>query len=208
MGWYDANAGRLAAAYESLPPGAGCAWFADLLPPAPGLVIDVGAGTGRNAAWLAGLGHEVVAVEPSVAFRARGLLLHPDARVTWLDDRLPSLGRLLRLGVAADAVVLSAVWQHVAPGDRPRAVRKLASLLRSGVVLAITLRNGPSEPGRAMHGTSLQEVETLARSAGMAVVRTEMADDALGLDIQARAAAASPRRTATATCWCRWGPSP
>ena len=68
VGWYDANAGRLASAYESLPPGAGCVWFAGLLPSAPGLVIDVGAGTGRNAAWLAGLGHDVVAVEPSVGF--------------------------------------------------------------------------------------------------------------------------------------------
>ena len=102
-----------------MPPRAGCAWFADLLPSDPGLVIDVGAGTGRNAAWLAGLGHEVVAIEPSAAFRALAQGLYPDARVTWLDDRLPSLGRLLRLCVAADAVVLSAVWQHVAPGDRP-----------------------------------------------------------------------------------------
>ena len=180
MDWYDANAGRLAADYESLPSGAGCAWFADLLPSAPGLVIDVGAGTGRNAAWLAGLGHEVVAVEPSAAFRTLAQRLHPDAGVTWLDDRLPSLGRLLRLGVAADAVVLSAVWQHVAPGDRPRAFRKLASLLRSGGVLAMTLRSGPSEPGRAMHATSLDEVEMLARSTGMAVVQIEVADDALG----------------------------
>ena len=120
VGWYDANAERLAAAYESLPPGTGCAWFADLLPSRPGLVIDVGAGTGRNAAWLAGLGHEVVAVEPSAAFRTLAQGLHPDGGVTWLDDRLPSLSRLLRLGVAADAVVLSAVWQHVAPGDRSR----------------------------------------------------------------------------------------
>ena len=44
----------------------------------------------------------------------------------------------------------------------------------------MTLRNGPSEPGRAMHATSLEEVELLARSAGMAVVRAETADDALG----------------------------
>ncbi len=180
VAWYDANAERLAAAYESLPPGAGCAWFADLLPSGPGLVIDVGAGTGRNAAWLASLGHEVVAVEPFAAFRTLAQKLHPDAGVTWLDDRLPSLGRLLRLGVAADAVVLSAVWQHVAPGDRLRAFRKLASLLRSGGILAMTLRSGPSEPGRAMHATSLEEVETLARSAGMAIVRVEAAQDALG----------------------------
>lgn len=140
----------------------------------------MGAGTGKNAAWLAGLGHAVIAVEPSTAFRTRAQVLHPDVRVTWLDDRLPSLSRLLRLGIAADAIVMSAVWQHVAPNDRPRAFRKLASLLRFGGVLAMTLRTGPSEPGRATHGTSLDEIEMLARSAGMAVARAETADDPLG----------------------------
>ena len=68
VAWYDANAERLDAAYESLPPGVDT----DLLPSAPGLVIDVGAGTGRNAAWLASLGHEFIAVEPSIALRLPG----------------------------------------------------------------------------------------------------------------------------------------
>jgi hypothetical protein len=42
-------------------------WLEDLLPAAAALVLDVGDGTGRDAIWLAGLGHDVVAVEPSAA---------------------------------------------------------------------------------------------------------------------------------------------
>ena len=54
-------------------------------------MLDVGAGTGRDAAWLARLGHEVVAVEPSAAMRAEAERRHPAARIRWIDDRLPGL---------------------------------------------------------------------------------------------------------------------
>ena len=48
-----------------------------LLPTPPARVIDVGAGTGRDAAALAALGHSVVAVEPTMEMRAHGRRLHP-----------------------------------------------------------------------------------------------------------------------------------
>ena len=70
VGWYDARASDLAAAYEAVDPDRLHAWLADLLPAEPGLVLDVGAGSGRDAAWFARRGHSVVAVEPSAAMRA------------------------------------------------------------------------------------------------------------------------------------------
>ena len=95
-------------------------------------MIDIGAGTGRDAAALATKGFEVIAVEPSAAMRAEGARLHPDTRVQWIDDRLPSLHATVRLGIAADVVLLSAVWMHVLPADRSRAFRKIVSLLEIG----------------------------------------------------------------------------
>jgi 2-polyprenyl-3-methyl-5-hydroxy-6-metoxy-1,4-benzoquinol methylase len=86
-----------------------------LLPAAPALILDVGAGTGRDAAWLAQLGHDVVAVEPSAAMRAEGERLHPESRLRWLADSLPALSLTQRLGLAYDVILLSGVWQHVAP---------------------------------------------------------------------------------------------
>jgi SAM-dependent methyltransferase len=153
------------------------AWLGDLLPDQPALIFDVGAGTGRDAAWLAASGHEVVAVEPSAAMRRNGQNLHPDHRIRWVDDRLPALATTLRLGLAADVILLSAVWQHIAPADRPRAFRKLVTLLKSGGLLAITLRHGPAEPERRMHEVSLEEVERLARAHGLAVVHTSTTPD-------------------------------
>jgi hypothetical protein len=68
----------------------------------PGVVVDIGAGTGRDAAWLASLGHDFLTIEPFAAVRSQGGRLHPDPRIRWLDDRLPSLSATTRLGVAAD----------------------------------------------------------------------------------------------------------
>ena len=143
-------------------------------------MVDIGAGTGRDAAWLASQGFSVIAIEPPAAMRADGARRHTDSKVRWIDDRLPSLAATLRLGIAADVVLLSAVWMHVAPTDRGRAFRKLVSLLRLGGVLALTLRHGLVEPERGMHPASQEEIERLARDHGLAVLHAKRAEDSLG----------------------------
>jgi len=170
ISWYDANAGRLAVAYEAVPPTLTRDWLADLLPAPPALVVDVGSGTGRDAGAFAVAGYDVIAVEPSSGMRAEAAQLHASPRIRWLPDSLPGLAATSRLGLAADIVSLSAVWHHVAPPDRPRAFRKLVGLLRSGGLLALTLRHGPDD-GRGGHPVNLAEIETLARGHGMQVLR-------------------------------------
>lgn len=180
IGWYDAHGDRLVCEYEALRPDQVHAWLDGLLPAQPALVFDIGAGTGRDAAWLAAKGHEVVAIEPSNAMRRHGQQLHRDGRIRWLDDRLPTLATTLRLGLAADVILLSGVWQHVLPADRRRAFRKLVTLLKSGGLLAITLRHGPAEPERCMYDVSPEEIERLARAHGLAVVHTTNVPDMMG----------------------------
>ena len=179
ISWYDAHASRLAVAYEAVPPTVTRDWLADLLPPPPAVIIDVGAGTGRDAGAFAAAGYEVIAVEPSTAMRAEAEARHPSPRIRWLADSLPALTTASRWGVAADVVSLSAVWQHVAPADRVRAFGKLVSLLRSGGLLVMTLRHGPDN-GRGGHLVSLAEVETLARNHGMQMVRAVPSPDLQG----------------------------
>lgn len=179
VSWYDANASRLAATYEAVPPTPTREWLADLLPAPPALVVDVGAGTGRDAGAFAAAGYDVVAVEPSPGMRAEAERRHASPRIRWLPDSLPGLNTASRLGLVADVVSLSAVWQHVAPLDRPRAFRKLVALLRSGGLLALTLRHGPDD-GRGGHPVSLAEVEALGRNHGMQVLRAVGAADRQG----------------------------
>lgn len=153
------------------------AWLDGLLPTQFALVFDIGAGTGRDAAWLAARGYEVVAIEPSDRVRHHGQLRHESCHMRWLDDRLPSLATTLRLGLAADVILLSGVWQHLPPAERPRAFGKLVALLKSGGLLAMTLRHGPAEPERGMYDVSSEEIERLTRAHGLAVVHTTTVPD-------------------------------
>ena len=175
--WYDLHAANATEQHEVLQTDALLAWAADLLPEGRPAVLDVGAGSGRDSAWFAGCGADVVTVEPSAAMREEGQKRHSDQRLRWVDDALPSLLHTSRLGISFDLILLSAVWQHVSPGDRRRALRKLVALLKPGGLLLVTLRLGEPEAGRGMHPVGVEELTRLAREHGLAVVRShEMAD--------------------------------
>ena len=178
--WYDANAEDVSRRYESVAAEIVHGWLVDLLPRAPALVLDVGAGTGRDAAWMASRGLEVVAVEPSDPMLAKGQRLHPSPSIRWISDSLPGLDSLFRLGLSFDLILLSAVWMHVPPADRARAFRKLVTLLKPGGCIAITLRHGPAEPERGVHNVSQAEIEHLARAHGAFVERAADGKDELG----------------------------
>lgn len=105
---YEEDAGRaLAARYEGVDPATLHKDVVSYFPAAPAAVLDIGAGSGRDAAWLAEQGYTVLAVEPSETMRTEGARLHPDARITWLGDRLPGLDGVFRLGASFDLILLS-----------------------------------------------------------------------------------------------------
>lgn len=180
IAWYDAHAPEIAPAYEAIEAAQLHGWLADLLSPAGAAALDVGAGTGRDAAWLASLGFDVVAVEPSAAMRAQAAKLRPDAAVRWLDDALPDLAQVRRLRRSFDLILLSAVWMHVPEANRERAFRSLVELLKPGGLLAVTLRLGPAAPERGMHPVSEAEIERLALESGAFVERKVAAEDRQG----------------------------
>ena len=116
---YNAGAPTLAPEYEGLPFEKIHAPVLDLLPDAGACVLDMGAGTGRDAAWFAANGYNVVAAEPSAAMRDAGKALHRSPDIRWLDDSLPALEKVLRSKLTFDLIWLSAVWDARAD-ERPR----------------------------------------------------------------------------------------
>jgi SAM-dependent methyltransferase len=142
-----------------------------LLPAVPSGVLDIGAGTGRDAAALAVMGHRVVAVEPTAAFRDRAALLHPSPQIEWIEDYLPHLPRLTQRADRFDVVMLTAVWIHLDSAQRGEAMPKVATLLGPGGRLFMTLRHGPSPPGRRrLYEASADETIALAGGHGLKLV--------------------------------------
>ena len=138
-----------------------------LLPPSPAAVLDAGAGTGRDAAALAALGHHVVAVEPTAAFLAEARALHAARNIRWISDSLPRLETLGQEEERFDFVLCHAVWQHLDPQERAEAMARVTSLLVKGGIFALGLRHGPAGAGTHYFSTSVDEAIGLANASGL-----------------------------------------
>lgn len=138
-----------------------------LFPTAPCRVLDIGAGTGRDAAVLARLGHRVTAVEPTEELRSFGELAHAECAITWLDDALPDLPRLTALGQPYDLVLMTAVWMHLDAAERARAMPRVAARVAPSGLVLMSLRHGPVPPGRRMFEVSGEETVALAAGCGL-----------------------------------------
>jgi SAM-dependent methyltransferase len=168
---YAGEADALVRQYESLS-------FADvhrhvlhLLPRPPADVLDIGAGTGRDAAGLADLGHLVTAVEPTAALRLRAQQLHPSPRIEWIDDSLPDLRAISSREGSFDMVMLTAVWMHLDAAERIRAMPVVAALLRPGGLMILTQRHGPVPAGRRMFDVLASETIALAEAHGLTCIQ-------------------------------------
>lgn len=161
------DAAELVPAYEALRTTDILAPIQERLPVRPALILDVGAGTGRDAAFLAGKGHSVVAVEPVQAFRQAGMALHPLAGIRWLDDSLPALAHVLEEGIQYELILLIGVWQHLPAEEHQRAISALSALLTAEGRLMMSLRHGPGCPARPCFPANPDRIVAYAGNAGM-----------------------------------------
>ena len=160
---YADEAEELFRLYEAFPAAEAHRAVLHLIPTAPSRILDIGSGTGRDAAWFAAQGHRVVAVEPTDAMRLPAMALHPSPRIEWLDDSLPDLALLRTRGERFDVVMLTAVWMHLDAQQRRQAMPNLAALVRTGGAVIMLIRHGPVPAGRRMFEISAEETIELAR---------------------------------------------
>lgn len=172
VNYYSENARSLAAKYNSLNPESLHKSWSRLIPDDPGIALDVGAGSGRDANWLAEKGWDVVAVEPCKEFREQAQMNSHD-NVIWLDDELPELKKLRTAGHRFNLIMLSAVWMHISENKRERAFRIISELLAPGGILVFTLRHGNSEQENLERGffpVSSGELEEFGKERALAQV--------------------------------------
>ena len=180
MSGYAESADDLAAQYESVTFDEIYGELAALIPDAPARILDVGAGTGRDAAALAAKGHLVVAAEPTAELRAHGQRLHPSDKIIWVDDSLPLLRRVDTRQGPFDVIVLTAVWMHLDASERPEAMSRLRELLAPRGVVLMSLRHGPVPPGRRMFDVAADEVARQGQDQGLELAARVARTDMLG----------------------------
>ena len=174
-GYAAAATPELIARFDALSPQDIYAPVIGFLPTAPVKIADIGAGTGRDAAWFAEQGHQVLAIEPVAPLREAGMRLHRCPRITWLDDRLPALARA-RMHGSFDLITLCAVWQHIDDDARRCAMTNLGGMTAPGGMVLMSLRHGPGAPDRRVVPVSADETIQAAKRAGFDLVgRTESA---------------------------------
>ena len=177
---YDRDAAALAKQYESIT-------FADvhrdvmhLFPGRPSRILDIGAGSGRDAAALARLGHFVSATEPTAELRRQAQTIHAGLGIEGLDDALPELERIRQRRPLFDVILLTAVWMHLDEGERRRAMRHVAELLPPSGKIVLSLRHGTVPPGRRMFDVSAEETTELGRQHGLTEIHRSDREDMLG----------------------------
>jgi SAM-dependent methyltransferase len=173
---YAAEADDLFARYEGLAFEKVHSAVLHLMPTTPARVLDIGAGTGRDAAWFAAQGHQIVAVEPTDAMRLRAMALHPSPRIAWVDDGLPELAVLRQRHERFDLIMMTAVFMHLDAGERARAMPHIASLLVSDGTLIMRLRHGPVPAGRRMFEVDAEDITALATPLGLSLVFDHRSD--------------------------------
>lgn len=141
-----------------------------LFPTSPSKVLDVGAGTGRDAAWLAGLGHTLIAVEPTTELREPAMQLHPDPSIIWLDDILPELKTVRTRKETYHLILMNAVWMHLTDDECTRGMEIVVSLMAPGARWFMSLRHGPVPEGRRMFNVTGDETAALGEAFGLSCI--------------------------------------
>jgi len=176
---YADNAKRLFQEYEALDPRDIHAAWLNWLPEQTGTALDVGAGSGRDAAWLAAQGWDVVAVEPCAELRKLAADRHRHGNILWLDDRLPSLKVVRAMNTPFRLILAGAVWMHLTPKQQEKAIRVLSDLLAPGGILVITLRAGPDSEERGFHSVNAETLRRQATARTLQTLLQQRSDDVM-----------------------------
>ncbi|MDF1775725.1 MAG: class I SAM-dependent methyltransferase [Rhizobiaceae bacterium] len=180
IAFYDSHAAALADSYETIEFEQAYPFLVSVFNGPKLSVLDIGSGTGRDAAWIAQKGHNVLAVEPSEAMRKVAIALHPSENISWTRGSLPTLSNPDLTSRSFDIVLVNAVWMHLPPSDRASALKRIFELTKTGGSAFVSLRLGPQDPERGMFEVSSSSFAIQAQEASFDVLPIGDFDDLLG----------------------------
>ncbi len=174
--YYDSHAEEVTRRYEAAAPG-----VSSLFPfvfERGERILEVGAGSGRDAARLLELGVDVESVEPSVELRRHAVTAHPELRGKLFEGFLPG-GLPSEIQLKYDGILLSAVIMHIPEGELFDTVFELRERLTKGGKLLISM---PIERGDVRPGTQRDDSGRLMIIRSVGQVR--LLFERLGFELQ------------------------
>lgn len=165
---YEADVAEIIDRFDAIPSETLFAPVLPFLPTSPCHVLDLGAGTGRDAVWLAEQGHRIWAVEPVLALRAHGAARGSD--IIWVDDTLPCLRHVLDLNRLFDLVILNGVLHHLSPAAQKTALRTVAQLMSVSGCAVLSLRHGPAPASRPAFPVVTEALLQVSAECGLTVI--------------------------------------
>lgn len=143
IAFYESQAQQISARYEAVSSPVE-SYFAMAFPPGA-RVLDVGCGSGRDAARLLDCGYDAYGIEPSIGLRKAALTAHPSLAGRIGPGTLPEIGE--SFGGDFDGVLCSAVLMHVPDTELLDAALALRQLLKPHGRLLLSL---PASRGEAL----------------------------------------------------------
>ncbi len=189
ISYYDREAPSIAATYETVDFRKVIDWvLAKAQAPAPegGKLLEVGCGSGRDAAHCLTRGFDVTGTDASQSMIAEAVRLHPELSGTLLHHRLPE--RLPFGDGALDVALAMAVLMHLTQKDAQRALSELARVTRPGGIVAYSVSiqrpgldsDGLDAKGRHFLSLSSDEWSALNEGSGLSKVESWESEDLSG----------------------------
>lgn len=185
LAYYDRNAPDIAAGYESVDMSRTLEGVSRYLPEGAA-VLEIGTGSGRDAAWLLERGFSVTGVDGSRRMIGEAVSRHPELhdriRHCVLPDLLPFPAERF------DGALSLATIMHLPEEAIPPVLREIMRVLRPGGTAALSVSversglNERGEDGRGRHFTVLSVAtwQRLLGAAGFEMVRDWANPDATG----------------------------
>jgi 2-polyprenyl-3-methyl-5-hydroxy-6-metoxy-1,4-benzoquinol methylase len=138
LDYFNDRAKELAAQYNALDREKVHADLLSHLPESTALrVLDIGAGSGADAAMFAAKGYQVLAAEPADALRTEGQKTFQNKNIQWSAEALPEFGAEVAAEKPFDVVTSVGVLQYLDQNDRLKSLKEMFSLVSKGGFLEI-----------------------------------------------------------------------
>lgn len=131
--YFNDRADELARQYNALDRAKVHADLLSMLPEGKALkVLDIGAGSGADAAMFADRGHDVLACEPAETLRKSGEETFKNKNIKWSSDVLPEMGAASDAVAPFDVITSVGVLQYVPEENRASSLSKMFSMAAKG----------------------------------------------------------------------------